>query len=124
MGNTPSDWKYKFSNWWWDWESRLEKAFILVASLLILTVFVSGCSTYAIPYTREPTLSTVCVTVNWVESHNIHKHCSKGATACATIGSDYQCSGIWTTKPAAFDDYDAVYRLGHELLHRLGATHK
>lgn len=84
----------------------------------------SGCATFNVPYTVPPQVKYACTFVHWIEESDIQSFCPPNAKACATVGTVGLVNHIWTTKPQAFDDRDAVYRLGHEFLHTLGARHK
>ena len=95
------------------------QAFIAISLLLMAAL--SGCSSYALPFVKEPG-NAACVYVHWIEESMIQAYCPPGAGACATV--NHRPNMIWTTKPAAFDDERNVLKLGHEFLHSLGATHR
>ena len=120
MGDIPHDWKWKLGHWWYHYEGQVLKAFIVVGILVIMLL--AGCG-FAQPFVTPPG-DTACVHVRWTDQAEIQAYCPPGATACATVGPRYQMQQIWTVKPLAFDDYDAVMRLGHEFLHSLGARHR
>lgn len=88
---------------------------------VVLLLLLSGCATLEQGFIKEPG-DFACVNVRWTE--NVQNYCAPGAGACATVGNGQNLSTIWTPKPRSFDDFQAVYKLGHEFLHSLGATHK
>ena len=95
---------------------------LLLAALCLL---LSGCATvYDLPFVREPQHTLACVKVHWVEEAKIQNHCAPNAKACATVGDGQNLQQMWATKPAAFDDFWPVYRIGHEFLHNMGGMHK
>ena len=119
MGDIPHDWKWKASTLWMRWETRILQAFIVASAIGMLIL--AGCSSYAVPYVKEPG-NFACVFVAWTDEDKIQSYCPPGAQACATVG--HAPNIIWTPKPAAFDDERNVLKLGHEFLHSLGARHK
>jgi hypothetical protein len=91
---------------------------------ILSCLLLSSCG-FSQPYVREPHLQTVAVQVAWLTPEQIHQRCGAGAAACSTVNTfDGQMGLIWAQMPRAFDDYERVYQLGHELLHSLGATHE
>ena len=123
MGDIPHDWKYHMRHFWMRFENTILKAFVVVG-LIGVVIIVSGCASFNTPYTVPPQVKYACTFVHWIEEEDIQAFCPPNAKACATVGSGSRVNHIWTTKPQAFDDRDAVYRLGHEFLHTLGARHK
>lgn len=138
MGDIQRNWKFKMLRFWYKREDRILQIFILLgiiamivipykkevkAALLTVLLALGGCAGYGQPFTTQPS-SFACVTVHWTEVAQIQAYCPPGATACATVGHVAGSAHIWIPKPMAFDDHAAVYKLGHELLHSLGATHK
>lgn len=111
----------------WRWlvanETRILKWFCLFAGLLLVAGLIQGCATHGQPFLKEPG-TFACVRVNWTEEKKIQNYCSPKAEACGTVGNGQNLETIWTPKPAAFDDFERVYKLGHEFLHSLGATHR
>ena len=114
----------RFRRWLWRWETPFEKAFVFIAGGYVVLMLLAGCTSYAHPYVNPPQETFACVKVNWTELASMQMYCPPNSWACARASLGGMPGSIWTTKPEAFDDYDAVYRLGHEVLHSLGATHK
>lgn len=90
---------------------------------LLPMVMLSGCATHSLQFSKEPDQALACVVVQWTHEAEIQNHCAPGASACGTVGTGTNVNMIWTPKPRAFDDFQRVYLLGHELLHSLGARH-
>lgn len=103
---------------WWTFPSTIPVRF---GRALILLFGLGGCVSYSQPFVSQPGVFS-CVEVHWTARENIQAYCPRGATACATVGGSP--GQIWARKPEAFDDFEAVYELGHEFLHSLGARHK
>ncbi len=90
---------------------------------ILLVPALAGCGSFAQPFIQEPG-TFACVRVEWSDAARIRSRCTPGAAACATAGNGIDMQHIWARKPAGFNDYEAVLRLGHEFLHSLGATHE
>ncbi len=103
-------------------EDEFWRPFAIAGAIILALILLSGCaSTFGQPYVTPPG-NFACSRVMWTEESKIGEHCAPGAGSCGTVSKDLNT--IWTPKPAAFDDFWRVYRLGHEFLHNLGATHQ
>lgn len=107
--------------WWFRHERDVLRPICIIGWLLVSLFLLSGCATYAVPYTAQPG-NYACAFVWWTEEAQIQAYCPHGAEACGTVA--HEKNHIWTPKPEAFDDFWRVYKLGHEFLHSLGARHR
>jgi hypothetical protein len=95
-------------------------------ALAIATGGATGCaSAPERHYVDEPHLSTVVVTVVWVDPTKPRQGCLKpGLDGCASIGTkEKPFSIIYAVRPRNFSDTERLSVLGEELLHALGAKH-
>lgn len=88
---------------------------------VLLPLVLSGCATYTQPFVTKPG-NFACVFVQWTEESKIQNYCAPGAEACGTVA--HRPNTMWAPMPEAFDDFWRVYKVGHEFLHSLGATHE
>ncbi len=94
--------------------------------VLIFTLMLAGCATQQ-SYLTPPTLEYVTVRMVWLETvDGVRESCrNQSAGACATVGKhNGGLVTIWAMKPTSFSDESRMCKLGHELLHNLGATHE
>lgn len=95
---------------------------LLLAALVAL---VSGCATTDMDGFRQPpTLTNVCVSVQWQTDEQIRVRCGADKLACGSVGSErLPNTFIAAEKPTGWYDHARIYTLGHEFLHSLGANH-
>lgn len=100
----------------------------IVVGLLLLVILANlyGCSsveTYAdeprLTITRETDTDYSCVRVKWQTAAEIKADCKQDARACII-----DRAVIHTQKPTGRNDWHALYALGHEFYHSLGAGHE
>ncbi len=110
--------KERLLRWWYRWETPILKWFTIIGGAVVIFFLLTGCASTEQRFVKEPG-NFACAQVVWSDTAKIQSSCAPGSSACATVGN----GTIWTPKPASFDDFWNVYRLGHEFLHSLGATH-
>ncbi len=89
--------------------------------ILILALMIGGCG--GKQFITPPRDGTIVTTVVWMTRQEVQAKCGRGTEACASVGRwQGEMNYIWAQRPDSFDDLNAC-RLGHELLHNLGATH-
>lgn len=116
---------------------KLRNAALFVAFSLfgtVLSLVLSGCAGMLL--NNEPPIVSmqtdrIELKIHFVSAETIARIGSVGTTslkrAFAVSGNPYKAGGVWYGEmwaqfPRSWDDHAAIYAMGHELLHTLGAS--
>ena len=122
---------FRFIQWHFDrFAARWGNILFIPTVLVLLGVYVgltSGCAGWQQPFTQEPYLTQVCVSVAYHDTQEAVARacgdpCSVGCATGATPA--YPVSWQQLLRPRAWDDQERVCAMGHEFLRSLGARHK
>lgn len=86
-------------------------------SLIFVLLLIAGCSTVPL---KEPDKIHACFVVQWASPAEIPVLCGSPTSAACTINKQL----IITRKPHDWQDFFALFALGHEVYHVLGAEHE
>ena len=85
----------------------------------LLVVVLAGCAG-PMPLTHDADRTQAIVTVQWANYDEIRRLCGDTKSLACTLNMQL----IVTRKPRDWGDESALYALGHELFHLLGARHE
>lgn len=93
----------------------------------LAAIALAGCAyTGPMPGETPPTKTQVLVRIEWGDAAIVRQACMaatrNGKPEACTIARAESCV-IYAQQPAGFSDYYRTEKLGHELLHCLGADH-